>query len=298
MRAQHQVVIIPNTISHEDTLKLLYVTDLHGDADKYEAALETALDERVDVVINGGDLLPKGSGRAAQESFLRNYIDPHLSKYDHAGVHYLACLGNDDLRIYDEVFDEVCGRHPCAENLAQRRWEHDDIEFIGMNWVVDYPFRLKDRCRMDHEKYEFQEQFGTGLMSDRNGFLEIEDWFSYARTLPTIEDELDQLVRPTDMDRAVYVIHMPPVDLGLDECGDGRQVGSESVYVFVEREQPLMTLHGHIHESPDVTSQWCSPIGDTVCVQPGQSEEGGPLSLVIVDLNEESRTFERRIVGD
>ncbi len=272
------------------------MTDLHGDADKYATALRTALDERVEIVVNGGDLLPKGAGRAGQESFLRDFIDPHLSEYDRAGVHYLACLGNDDLRIYDEAFDELCGRHAFAENLAQRRWERDGVEFIGMNWVVDYPFRLKDRCRMDHEGYQFQAQFGTGLLSGRDGLLEIEDWFSYARTLPTIEDELLELVRPSDMRRAVYVMHMPPVGLGLDECGQGPKVGSESVYAFIEREQPMITLHGHIHESPDVSKLWCSSIGDTVCVQPGQSEKGGPLSLVIVDVDGESRTLERRIV--
>ncbi len=40
---------------------------------------------------------------------------------------------------------------------------------------------------MDDEDYEFRAQFGTGLLSRENGCLEIEDWFSYARTPPTIE---------------------------------------------------------------------------------------------------------------
>ena len=59
------------------------------------------------------------------------------------------------------------------------------FEFVGMNWVVDYPFRLKDRCRMDTADYVFQEQFGTGLLSTPNGWQEIADWISYAKTLPT-----------------------------------------------------------------------------------------------------------------
>lgn len=271
----------------------MYVTDLHGDAAKYERALEVALAESVETVVNGGDLLPKGVGRSGQESFLRDFIDPHLSAYDAAGIRYVACLGNDDLKIYDEAFDTMCERHAAAENLAQRRMALDGHEFIGMNWVVDYPFRVKDRCRLDHDAYEFQTQFGSGLLSGRDGFTELPDWFSYARTLPTIEEELRKLVRPAEMSRTVYIMHMPPVNLGLDECAHGENVGSESVYRFIEREQPMLTLHGHIHESPDVSSVWASALGDTMCVQPGQSEAGGSLSLVLIDTDDMS--FERHI---
>ncbi|MFH1502596.1 MAG: metallophosphoesterase [Candidatus Eisenbacteria bacterium] len=273
-------------------MRFLYVTDLHGDATKYERALEVARDEGVAAVVNGGDLLPKGVGRSGQESFLRGFLDPHLSAYDDAGVTYMACLGNDDLIVHDDEFDAICERHPSAVNLAQRRHALDGLEFVGMNWVVDYPFRLKDRCRMDHDGYEFQTQFGSGLLSTRDGFTELEDWFAYARTLPTIEDELRELVRPEDMSRAVYVMHMPPANLGLDECGHGESVGSESVYRFIEREQPFLTMHGHIHESPEVSKLWLSGVGDTFCLQPGQSEEGGPLSHVVVDTDE--GCFERR----
>ena len=65
-------------------------------------------------------------------------------------------------------------------NLAQRKSEIGRFEFVGMNWVVDYPFRLKDRCRMDTADYVFQEQFGTGLLSTPNGWQEIVEWISYA----------------------------------------------------------------------------------------------------------------------
>jgi Icc-related predicted phosphoesterase len=275
-------------------VRFLYVTDLHGDSEKYERALEEARAERVAAVVNGGDLLPKGAGRRGQESFLLEFLDAHFAAYDEAGIAHLACLGNDDLRIYDGEFDRICASHESTVNLAQRRHALDGVEFVGMNWVVDYPFRLKDRCRMDHRGYEFQAQFGSGLLSGRDGFTELPDWFDYARALPTIEDELERLVRPSEMSRAVYVVHMPPAELGLDECGHGESVGSESVYRFIEREQPLMTLHGHIHESPDTSSLWSTTLGETVCVQPGQSEMGGPLSLVLIDTDEMS--FERRIV--
>ena len=45
---------------------------------------------------------------------------------------------------------------------------------------------------MDTKDYIFQEQFGTGLLSTSGGWQEIEDWFSCAKKLPTIEEEMDR----------------------------------------------------------------------------------------------------------
>ena len=151
-----------------------------------------------------------------------------------------------------------------------------------MNWVVDYPFRLKDRCRMDTEDYVFQEQYGSGLISTDAGWRELEDWLAYAKTLPTIEDELSRLVQPNDMSRTIYSIHMPPYKMGLDQCAHGLEVGSKAVYEFLQSEQPRLSLHGHIHESPACSEKWWGKIGKTVCIQPGQLEH---LSYVLIDLH-------------
>ena len=272
-------------------MRILYLTDLHGDSAKYGGALEAARCEGVSAVVNGGDMLPRGSGIGGQEDFIREFLDPHFAEFDREGIAYMTSLGNDDLRIFDELFDDVCSEHPSVVNLAQRRYELDGFEFIGMNWVVDYPFRLKDRCRMDNDDYEFQEQLGTGILSTSDGFVELDDWFEYARTLPTIEQELSALIRPRDASRAVYVVHMPPSGLGLDRCGHGPRVGSDALRAFIEKEQPRLTLHGHIHESPEAAGEWRARLGETVCIQPGQSEKGGPLTWVTIDVDE--MTFER-----
>jgi Icc-related predicted phosphoesterase len=160
-----------------------------------------------------------------------------------------------------------------------------------MNWVVDYPFRLKDRCRMDTKDYIFQEQFGTGLLSTLNGCKEIEDWFAYAKTLPTIEDELEKLVRPMKMAQSVYVLHMPPYKLGLDKCGHGPEVGSKAIYAFLQTHQPKLSLHGHIHESPKFSGKWYAQLGSTICIQPGQLS---PFTYVTIDL--QTMQLDRRVI--
>lgn len=271
-------------------MDILYVTDLHGHKEKYKRLFETAREQGVAVVINGGDILPHCLDLFDQGEFITSFLDPYFRQYDQAGIHFLCTPGNDDLMIFDDLLEEICRDHPFVNSLAQRRIEIEDYEFIGMNWVVDYPFPLKDRCRMDSEDYIFQEQYGSGLLSTLEGWRDIEDWPAYARTLPPIEEEMNRLVRPKKMSRTIYNIHMPPSSMGLDECGFGPKVGSKAIYSFLEKHQPLLSLHGHIHESPGVSGKWKGSLGTTICLQPGQLE---PFTYVEIDL--QTMHCERRV---
>jgi len=265
-------------------MKLLYVTDLHGHHAKYRQIFRIARDLGVDIVVNGGDILPKSGGdlHTVQAKFF-DFLDPHLGEYQEARIRYAAMLGNDDLRIYNEQFDKMCSHYPLVTNLAQSRLEVDEFDLIGMNWVVDYPFRLKDRCRRDTENYRPDWQLGTGLLSQPDGFEDVPDWPAQMRAWPTIEEELNCLPLPRNPETAIYVIHMPPAGLRLDMCGSGDTVGSEAIHQFIKHHQPLMTLHGHIHESPDVSGTWRTELGQTWCVQPGQMKR---LSYVLIELPE------------
>jgi Icc-related predicted phosphoesterase len=269
-------------------MKVLFVTDLHGCKWKYERLFEVAKEFQATVVINGGDLLPKDGNLFTQGKFITDYLDNHFSRFNSNRIYYLCYLGNDDLRISDELFEETCNKYSFVVCLAQRKFEVGSYEFVGMNWVVDYPFRLKDRCRMDTDDYKFQGQFGTGLLSTPNGLQEIDNWFAYAKTLPTIENELNQLVHPKNMTHSVYVIHMPPFGIGLDKCEHGAEVGSKAIYNFLQKYQPKLSLHGHIHESPEVTGRWYANLGNTICIQPGQLNG---FTYVTIDLS--SMKFDR-----
>jgi Icc-related predicted phosphoesterase len=56
-------------------------------------------------------------------------------------------------------------------------------------------------------------------------------------------------------------------------------VGSTAVREAIERYQPLLGLHGHIHESKGITK-----IGRTTCINPGSTYNTGRLDGVLVDL--------------
>jgi Icc-related predicted phosphoesterase len=93
-----------------------------------------------------------------------------------------------------------------------------------------------------------------------------------------------------DMENAIFNIHVPPYGTGLDEApelGAGQEVvagsmvavGSTAVRDAILRYQPLLTLHGHIHESRSVQR-----LGRTTSINPGSVYSDGTLQGVVVDL--------------
>jgi Icc-related predicted phosphoesterase len=69
----------------------------------------------------------------------------------------------------------------------------------------------------------------------------------------------------------VFVSHVPPVTTNLDATYGGFHAGSRAVRAYIEGFQPTLSLHGHIHESPQVSGSVCDRIGRTLCVNPGQT---------------------------
>jgi Icc-related predicted phosphoesterase len=118
------------------------------------------------------------------------------------------------------------------------------------------------------------------------------------RELP--EDQLAQhleglVAELDDPARSVFNLHVPPKATALDQAPEldatlkpvvrGGSVvmtaaGSRAVRELIERHQPLVALHGHIHESRGVTK-----IGRTVCINPGSEYGEGVLhgALLVLD---------------
>ena len=263
-------------------MKILYTTDLHGDRDRYRRVEELAAKLGVAAVVNGGDLLPHLKPiLEVQRRFIEEDLARHVERLGAAGIHFLSILGNDDLAACDETFRALCTRFPTAHSLAGAKVALGGYEFIGFDLVADYPFRLKDRCRRDRGDFVLPPQRGTAILSSGSGLRELPDWPAYVLSLQTIEEELARLPAPDDPHRAVYVLHHPPAGVGLDCCADGRRVGSRAVHRFLQKLQPRLSLHGHIHESPEMTGVWCTRIGRTVAIQPGSRKE---LTGVLIDL--------------
>jgi Icc-related predicted phosphoesterase len=70
----------------------------------------------------------------------------------------------------------------------------------------------------------------------------------------------------------------------LDRLYNSQPAGSRAIKAFIEKTQPFMTLHGHIHESPVISNKYWEKIGSTISVNPGQV--GGFLSGVFFNTDD------------
>jgi len=129
-----------------------------------------------------------------------------------------------------------------------------------------------------------------------SGFANTTPWHA-PRDIPDedlaafIEGMAGQLRAP---EKAVFNIHVPPYNTGLDtapllddtlkpqivagEIATG-PVGSKAVRAAIERYQPLVSVHGHIHESRAVNK-----LGRTTCLNPGSEYGDGNLRAALVNM--------------
>lgn len=281
-------------------MKILYVTDLHGDKEKYKKTLEIAVEKGIDVIVNGGDMLPKqGNRHLEQPAFIKGFLREYFSELQKYNIKYLAMLGNDDLLSVDELFDTVCNEFPNVYNMAQRKIHINGYEFIGMNYILDHPFGCKDRV-VTEKNYIPQRQLSAVVgTSNEYDYDRIFNWLEYSRIeLPHMCDILHHLPKSDCPRKTVYIMHMPPANLRLGQLRyQDLDIGSVDIYDFLKHMQPLFSLHGHIHESPDTEKgKWCNQIGMTICIQTGQTELHDD-SMVYAEIDLEHQEFKREVVS-
>ena len=274
-------------------MKILYVTDLHGDEKKYNKVLEIAIEENFDAIINGGDMLPKDDVFFyEQNKFINGFLTTYFNELKQANIQYYCMLGNDDMGIVDRIFNVVVAKYTNIHiiNHEPAILSGSKIQIFGINLVKDYPFRLKDRCRLDSSNdVPNAHQIGTPLMStgtDLGDFIKfkvIQDYNDYLKRKPTIECALEGLPQVDKEVISILVTHQPPAHLGLDVCRNKDKVGSDAVYRYIAQAQPSLSLHGHIHESYFTSGFYANKINNTVCIQPGQ--DFSHLTYVDIEIN-------------
>jgi Icc-related predicted phosphoesterase len=125
-----------------------------------------------------------------------------------------------------------------------------------------------------------------------------------AQMLAKVTDRLD------DYERAIFNLHVPPKDSSLDTCaildttkwppepvfvgGEPQTFGAGSVAVdsIIREREPLLGLHGHIHESAGVKK-----IGRTTCVNPGSDYTDGTLRGAVIALRGDNVKGVQRTTG-
>jgi uncharacterized protein len=182
-----------------------------------------------------------------------DYARPRLAEH---GVKCFAAPGNDDAFYVDEIL----GDSGAIELLEGRVVQLDGVEMLTTGWSNETPW---------HTERETSED----------------------KLRAMIVAMIDRLERP---ESAIFNIHVPPHATALDQCpkldkelrpvsSGGNPVmtsaGSRAVRELIEEHQPLLGLHGHIHEGRGIAR-----ISRTVCVNPGSNYSEGILNGSLIRL--------------
>jgi len=196
-----------------------------------------------------------------------------------------------------------------AENwikLAEERLRESDVKFIltpgnddilEVDGIIDrseYVVNAEGKCIMIDNEHEMIT----------SGYTNPTPW-NTPRELPEekLTDYVESLASQVrDMRRCIFNLHCPPYDSSLDiapkldanltptlspiEGYVTAPVGSIAVRRAIEKYQPLLGLHGHIHESAGETR-----IGRTLCLNPGSEYHDGMLEAYVVDLDGDKIKF-------
>ena len=256
--------------------RCVLVSDLHGHRDSYAKLFALVGEERPDAVFLAGDLLPSGLGQRTSTGgpgggdFLEGVLVRGFSRLrDLLGARYprvFIILGNDDPRIEESAFrDHAAGG--LWTYAHGRRTGFGEFDVYGYSCIPPSPFWLKD-----WERYDVSRFVDPGCVAPTEGKLTVPvreaelEW-------GTIQQDLDRLTDGRSLGRAILLLHCPPYQTKLDRAAlDGKffdhapldvHIGSIAIRRFIESRQPLVTLHGHVHESARLTGHWRDRAGRT-----------------------------------
>ncbi len=268
-------------------MKVLALADVHQSERHWEMLIEAVKEENPALVLIAGDLLPKYEGILAQVAFVPRLKD-HAVTIRSLGAELILILGNDDNQLVIPQMEEG-DREGLWHYIPDRAREVKGYHFCGCPWIRDYPFAYKYWVAPDgpNEIYIDPVQLGPpAVINSDNEIAIIADLEEYLSKKQSVKESLENMANQIgDIGFSIWLIHDSPSGIDLDLCATGNRVGNPAVYRFLLEKQPLLSIHGHIHEAPTYNGGiWAARIGETWCIQAGQRES--ELSYAVFELEE------------
>lgn len=256
---------------------LLHTSDLHGNEEKYNKIRSVATREKAGAIVLAGDICSDITPINGLYEWLSGWFSVWVQRVVQEGIHLICVRGNHDPNALDHVMESLSASSGMVHWVDRTPLELNGYTFVGMSEVKDLPHSVKDRARLDYSEKELDGSFQppnffiSTEVDGEYGWIKypIEEWAAHVSSLPKLYDILWHLP-VDDWSKAVLVAHGPPFGLGLDVLPTGEQVGSIALTDFIEDNQPYLTLHGHIHNSPNQTNIRKATINKSLCVQMGQ----------------------------
>jgi Icc-related predicted phosphoesterase len=312
--------------------RIYFATDLHGSSKCFRKFVNAGAAYGVDVLILGGDVAGKalqtivrGTDGRYHCSFIgTSYAveaGPDLEALekliaDHGYYPYRAEVGELDARKADGSLDSLFVELMRARltdwlTLADERLRSDGRRLYFMLGNDD-PVEL--RSLLDAAPWGVHDEGKVVLLDDDHemiswGYSNITPWHTHREMtedqLASALGDLAALLQAPE--RAIVNVHVPPYGSGLDEAPmldanltvqtDAGQVkfapvGSTAVRDLLLSVQPLLGLHGHIHESGGIRR-----IGRTIAINPGSDYGTGVLNGALITLERDKVSAHQLVRG-
>lgn len=298
-------------------MKIFFATDIHGSEVCWRKFLNSAAFYKADLVVLGGDLTGKAMVPiVAHNGYWQCVVRGETIRMDSRAElenverqirnkgFYPAVVTPDELQALS-----------AEEGAVDRRFSHEMLHSLD-RWLDMADGKLgggKIPCVLNGGNDDFFDidplieasplvNFGEGKAIDLDGFHMVSmgwtnptPWNTF-REAPEEEltAKIDAVVSQIpDMERAIFNFHAPPYGTGLDDApaldetlrpmhGGAvmKPVGSVAVRDAINSYQPMLSVHGHIHESRGVKR-----MGRTLAINPGSVYGDGVLQGAVLELN-------------
>src|SRR6266700_6726695 len=299
-------------------MKVFFATDIHGSEICWRKFLNAAAFYKADIVVLGGDvtgkmMVPITSYQGYWQVTVRGQLHRLETKQELDDIQrqirnsgsYPAIVTPDELKHLSDTEGAVDRRFTVEMTQSLDRWlDMADGKLRGgeipciLNGGNDDIWEIDDIIEqspcVSFAESKVIDIGGFSLVS--MGWTNPTPWNTF-REAPedVLTGKIDAVVsKVPDMGRAVFNFHAPPYGTGLDEAqalddtmrpihGGAvmKPVGSKAVRESILKYAPVLSVHGHIHESRGVAK-----LGRTLAINPGSSYTDGVLQGAVLDLNE------------
>jgi uncharacterized protein len=301
-------------------IRVFFITDLHGSEVCFRKFLNAAKAYKADVIISGGDMTGKMVVPLVQSPDGTYYVEYMGSKLvlksEEEATTFEKNVRNTGFYPVRMSQADLAGMDGAGVEKIFAR----EMRKIAESWIQLAEERLKGSGIQVFMMPGNDDQFDIDEMLEKSNYVINADGkvvdvgplqmvsTGWANVTPwhcprdVSEEELEErieamCVKLRDPKKAIFNLHCPPYDSTLDTAplldenltpamqvgGDLKMVpvGSKAVRRIIEKYQPAVGLHGHIHESRGTVK-----IGRTLCVNPGSEYQQGILRGAIVVISD------------
>ncbi|MBT4931814.1 MAG: metallophosphoesterase [Rhodospirillaceae bacterium] len=304
-----------------DKVVIFFASDLHGSSICFKKFVNGAKFYGADLLVMGGDLTGKavipiteqtdGTFKGFQTGDevtmdSQDELDEFIKRVNNQGFYPTVMTESE----FQTIKNDPEAQHTLFKKLVVERVQEwadyaaekltgTDIPLItspGNDDFFEIDPILNNASHIQYHEMEITEFKGYEILhcggstktpwDTEREYSEEEYEAKFAVLLPQVKN----------MEKCIFNVHVPPHGTVLDRCPKldenlqvvfdmgnpvSMQAGSSALYKVIEEHQPVLGIHGHIHEGRGNIK-----IGRTTCVNPGSVYPEGILQGVLVTLSE------------